>query len=457
MNVENKSIRQSRLKPSLFLPIEIAPREMRSRLYLAAHAAQRGFRVCIGDKESVNYVAMHSENAIGGVYIDKGGSPLSFISALRQRDFQYFILDEEASPAIENVQRFSLGRIYPRTESLIEGMFVVNEEFKFELEKSRPTLHGKVHATGWPRVDLWKSDVKEKWSREVGKIKREWGDFILFASSFGITNESQLQEEIDRIAKSETLYSELDRAALEKQMIHKYEEFKLFIDCLTKIDKSLKVKLIVRPHPSEGIEPWKTICKSFENIKADYSGEVTPWLLASRALVHMGSTVAIQANYSIVPNVYLSWLNQSISESEFLHNLSDYCIDSISEFESFLSDFSNTKMKIRTSHLKDSSENSSTRILDLIEPGIPIGSLSLKMNLKNLRYSIRVYSYRHPKLTKLMLPAHDSARRARKLQDGISKIAIKRELSREFEGLDHFKVRRIIGGAFEITGEGKRI
>ena len=43
------------LKRHLYLPLEILPRELNSKILLSLYAAKSGYRVYLGSKESINY------------------------------------------------------------------------------------------------------------------------------------------------------------------------------------------------------------------------------------------------------------------------------------------------------------------------------------------------------------------------------------------------------------------
>ena len=42
------------LKPHIYLPLEILPRELNSKILLSLYAAKSGYRVYLGSKKSIN-------------------------------------------------------------------------------------------------------------------------------------------------------------------------------------------------------------------------------------------------------------------------------------------------------------------------------------------------------------------------------------------------------------------
>ena len=53
--------------------------------------------------------------------------------------------------------------------------------------------------------------------------------------------------------------------------------------------------MVVRPHPAENQEPWHAIAAQCNNLHVTNEGNVIPWLIAAKALVHNGCTTAVEA------------------------------------------------------------------------------------------------------------------------------------------------------------------
>ena len=58
-------------------------------------------------------------------------------------------------------------------------------------------------------------------------------------------------------------------------------------------------KVVVRPHPSENIEVWRNKTRNYsKNIKIIRSGNVIPWLMASKLLYIMGVVLQSKVYFS---------------------------------------------------------------------------------------------------------------------------------------------------------------
>ena len=99
-------------------------------------------------------------------------------------------------------------------------------------------------------------------------------------------------------------------------------------------------KVVVRPHPSENIEVWKIKTRNYsKNIKIIRSGNVVPWLMASKLIIHNGCGTAIESlllNKKVVS--YRPFKNSEVET--YLPNAVSFCLETKSEILNYLKDFS---------------------------------------------------------------------------------------------------------------------
>ena len=55
------------------------------------------------------------------------------------------------------------------------------------------------------------------------------------------------------------------------------------------------MRIVVRPHPVEKHAAWEEIAARHDNVELAQEGNVLPWLLAARALIHNGCTTGVEA------------------------------------------------------------------------------------------------------------------------------------------------------------------
>lgn len=291
-------------KPTIYLPIEIKAREFKSKVLMAVMAAESGFRVYMGTKRSIDRLVLGAAEKKGGIYFYKGGKSISALEDIKGKVDSFVVLDEEMGPAIHDLDMYCRRRIYPGTESLIDKLFVIGCEHKNKLELARPGLAGRVFVTGWPRVDLWRSEFKGQYSYGGDAIRARYGKFILFSSDFGFLTERKVLQEIDRFQNIST--SAIDVENYKALAWSAYKDFNDFVDLVRRVDLDENFPpLIIRPHPAEDISEWAARLGGLKRVKIVFEGEVGTWLHAAVGLVHRGCTTAVQAHVAGIPSVYL--------------------------------------------------------------------------------------------------------------------------------------------------------
>jgi hypothetical protein len=71
---------------------------------------------------------------------------------------------------------------------------------------------------------------------------------------------------------------------------------------IPELEKSFPdVTLVVRPHPTEGHEVYRQIAAQCRRVKVTNEGNVVPWLLSAKALIHNGCTTGVEAFEMRVP------------------------------------------------------------------------------------------------------------------------------------------------------------
>ena len=83
----------------------------------------------------------------------------------------------------------------------------------------------------------------------------------------------------------------------QKQAI--FEAFQRLIPELARAFPQLAI--VVRPHPTEGQEVYQRIAAGNGRIHVTNEGNVVPWLLAARALIHNGCTTGVEAFVMRIP------------------------------------------------------------------------------------------------------------------------------------------------------------
>jgi hypothetical protein len=80
-----------------------------------------------------------------------------------------------------------------------------------------------------------------------------------------------------------------------------------------------QVTVVVRPHPTESHEAYRRIAEGCRRVKVTNQGNVVPWLLSARALIHNGCTTGVEAFVMGVPAISYRPIKNEIYDDGFYH------------------------------------------------------------------------------------------------------------------------------------------
>ena len=80
-----------------------------------------------------------------------------------------------------------------------------------------------------------------------------------------------------------------------------FEDFQRLIPLLEKEFPSYTI--VVRPHPTESQDIYERIAAQCQRVRVTNEGNVVPWLMATRALIHNGCTTGVEAFIMGVPAI----------------------------------------------------------------------------------------------------------------------------------------------------------
>jgi surface carbohydrate biosynthesis protein len=300
-----------KIKPTIYIPIEIKARELNSKILFAMRAAERGYRVYIGTKEGIKHI-IETRKGKSGVYFYKSGNLRGRIELVKKHCESLIVLDEERGVAVDNE---SFIDAYHRTKDhkYIDKYFVLSDKHRRIISKMRPEMSDKICVTGWPRIDLWRKEFSSIYSDEVSRIRQEFGTFFLFSSDFGCVNDASVERLVRRL-ESQLKDQELI-AAREARYRRFVRDFTAFLEVLREVEADPEFpQIVIRPHPAEDHSEWFKALKGFSRVKVVYRGEITPWLLASSGVVHRGCTTAVQSYYSGKPTFFWLPFNRDVDK-----------------------------------------------------------------------------------------------------------------------------------------------
>jgi surface carbohydrate biosynthesis protein len=223
------------------------------------------------------------------------------------------VWDEEALVALPP-KLYYRHRLSPLTIGYVSHLFAWGEE-NAELWRQYPNLPGEIpiHITGNPRGDLLRPDLRAFYEKDAEELRQTYGEFILINTNFNLIN--AFSPDMNLLMPSPNpnegliLSRRSKSLGLSREYAEGFTEYKRailgdFEELIPELDKSFpEYTIVVRPHPVENQEVYHRIADKCKRVRVINKGNVVPWLLAAKALIHNGCTTGIEAYALGVPAV----------------------------------------------------------------------------------------------------------------------------------------------------------
>ena len=283
--------------PFLYLPIEVASRELHAKLLLSYFAVDRGYEVVVGWKRVINknlramppgIVMFKTLTARDGEAMDKA----------RAAGHRVVALDEEVPGLVATKQK--LRWVAKESAAASDVIFAVGDDHLDALRQFHSAHADRYRVVGNPRWDLLRPELRGSHAEEVAAIRRQYGPFILINTNFAILNSSRRTGEETR-----AWFAETGRVDLSKP------EDVIFLDeiyamehantaAVHELVRALPARfpthrIIVRPHPIERAETWSELLRDLPRTEMVREGAAVPWIMASDVLIHTNCTTGVEA------------------------------------------------------------------------------------------------------------------------------------------------------------------
>ncbi|KHF25378.1 surface carbohydrate biosynthesis protein [Solemya velum gill symbiont] len=281
-------------KPVYYFDVEIKKRELLSRLLLAAMLAERGCHTFVGPrarrKEQFDRLSLTS-----GAVVKKSipAHAIDQIRGLHDSGFGCIAMDEEGL-LVDNLERFATVKQSPQTVSLTEKIFLWGDKQREFLKQRYPLDEEKFLTPGNVRVLLWKNRYYGYFDESVKSISNKYEDFILVVSNFGFYTNREMYE--TRYYENGHFDNEENRIEYEDRIKKLEFIYNAFVSIVKRLACDGRM-VVFRAHPGDNVEYIEREFEGLDNIFICATGEVTPWILASSALIHNCCTTAIEAAF----------------------------------------------------------------------------------------------------------------------------------------------------------------
>ncbi len=306
-------------KIPLLLPVENQVRELDSKVLLACIAARRGFSSYIGSRREFHF---NITSFPRGIYLSKsitGASDMMF-RIMRHLGHEVVAWDEEALVHLPADTYYSR-RLSPAAMAHVSRLFAWGED-NAEMWRQYPQLpeNAVIAVTGNPRNDLLRPELHDYYDSEVEIIKNTYGNFILVNTNFNHVNAFSAVQNLFQPIENTGDTPKLGRAAkgmsreyADGLRAHKQAIFEDFQRMIPALDEAFPdYGIVVRPHPTESQEIYHDIAARCKRVEVTNEGNVVPWLLAARALIHNSCTTGVEAYVMRVPAItYRETINEA--------------------------------------------------------------------------------------------------------------------------------------------------
>ena len=282
----------------LYLPMEIASRELDSRLLLSVIALTYGFEVVIGQKWLIE---SNIKRMPPGIYLSKTMTRRDAERLKKARARGYFTaaIDEELPGIITKPEE--LRWIAEEAVAETEAIFIGGDGNLQSFTSRFPDAKARVIKALNPRWDLLRTTFRSLFDEEVARIRAAHGDdFVLINTNLGFINSEKGDK--DAILKEQIRLGKLDLNNAEHMAyvtsIVEMERANraAILEIVARLRREHPERVVViRPHPSERLAPWIEAFQDDPKVQVIREGSAVPWILASALLIHTNCTTGTEA------------------------------------------------------------------------------------------------------------------------------------------------------------------
>ena len=283
--------------PFLYMPMEIASRELDSRLLIALYATASGVEVVTGQKWLLQKNASRMPK---GFWIFKTLTPgdAKAMGRIQKLGHRITAIDEEMPGLGEGSGR--LRWVHPKSMAACETVFCLGPRHVRALEEKYPAHSGKLTITGNPRWDFLRPELRSMYAEDAKAIRAKYGAFILVNTNIGLVNSAK--NTADGLIRSLTRDGRInldvpeDKAFIDDLVAFETANLAAAAPLVLRLRKEFPDhQVVLRPHPTEKLEPYEEKLAGAEGVNIVREGPAAAWLSACDVLVHTSCTTATEA------------------------------------------------------------------------------------------------------------------------------------------------------------------
>lgn len=280
--------------------VEIKARELEGRLLLSLVAAERGYDVYLGRVERKVLRGSSNSSIFHGKDLIPNQRRLRLLRDIANRQIAITSQDEENGLRHMDYTQFAGRRYSEESLALVNATLCWGNHDSESLANIYKGHREKFFVTGSPRVDLWRPEFDEYFqpTNHMRKMIHPYNRYVLIASSFGgILAQRRFWDSVD--VNRSLLFGgkvDLEEFKMYERVAHNSRKIGWFVRAARRLSREFPDTLfVVRPHPIESEEGWKTIIGPSPNIRVIKDGSVSRWIRNAKGLIQTGCTTSMEA------------------------------------------------------------------------------------------------------------------------------------------------------------------
>lgn len=279
------------------MPMEIASRELDSRLLIALFAVEAGLEVVVGQKWLLQ---KNAKQMPAGYWIFKTLTPgdAKNMMLIKKLGHRISAIDEEMPGLGEGSGR--LRWVDRRSVEACETIFCLGSKHLQAMVAKFPDYKDRLFETGNPRWDFLRPELRGLYAQDAGIIKQKYGSFILVNTNIGLMNSAKSSSDV--LVRSLTSDGRInldipeDRDFIDNLRAFESANFAAAIPLVKRLRLEFpKHNIVLRPHPTERIEPYEEALGGEDRTFIVREGSAAAWLSACDVLVHTSCTTGAEA------------------------------------------------------------------------------------------------------------------------------------------------------------------
>lgn len=323
----------TKAKHHILFPVETINRELDFRLFLAAMFVRPGRRVYVGNMHRINRMI---DGLRGGLYVGKHifykeSNRLKFYDALKRNNFRLVYLQEEGGvfPGGVNEWKQELDRQFDvdlkwlnADDWLCNWGELQTQHYAAKLSQKVPN----IATTGHPRFDLYKPRFRRYFEDDIRALQAQYGAYLLVNTNQSWANNSRGLKDTFRSDFGYGTANPVAHMNHVRMWAHGMQILAGMVCLVHRLAQQYPhLKIIVRPHPSENQGFYREALHGVRNVHVIHSGPVTPWIMASKLLIHDGCTTAVEAAFAGTPIINYKTVENAVFDLQLPNQFGVQC------------------------------------------------------------------------------------------------------------------------------------